>query len=251
MLEARGVMTNMYDSPGWDAHLLNGAMMDMLKKDCANTAELIETKPFYRWQEENKQSLSIVADSINDFTYALVIYNSMMLASQNKVCSRDSCLKKGANKIKNAAKKVFGGEAEVGVGGGTGTDDICDLYRKASNTGDFEDLDELMQLKNVKNVANDAGIGLDGIKIKIDRNPELLGKGVYGFTDGETITLYPDAFTDTETLVKTLGHERVHIYQVSVFGKATSTEILAEYEKAAYSSEKMWWDYYNFMNGGE
>ena len=121
VLEARGVMTNMYDSPGWDAHLLNGAMMDMLKKDCANTAELIETKPFYRWQEEYKQSLSIVADSINDFTYALVIYNSMMLASQNKVCSRDSWLKKGANKIKNAAKKVFSGEAEAGAGGGPET----------------------------------------------------------------------------------------------------------------------------------
>ena len=121
VLEARGVATNMYDSPGWDAHLLNGAMMDMLKKDCANTAELIETKPFYRWQEENKQSLSIVADSINDFTYALVIYNSMMLASQNKVCSRDSWLNKGANKIKNAAKKVFSGEAEAGAGGGPET----------------------------------------------------------------------------------------------------------------------------------
>ena len=40
----------------------------------------------------------------------------MMLASQNKVCSRDSWLNKGANKIKNAAKKVFSGEAEAGAG---------------------------------------------------------------------------------------------------------------------------------------
>lgn len=40
-------------------------------------------------------------------------------------------------------------------------------------------------------------------------------------------------------------------YQVSVFGKATSTEILKEFEKAAYNSEKNWWDYYNFMNGGK
>lgn len=45
-------------------------------------------------------------------------------------------------------------------------------------------------------------------------------------------------FTDAETLLKTLGHERMHVYQVSVFGKATSTEILNEFEKAAYSSEK-------------
>lgn len=152
----------------------------------------------------------------------------------------------GASKGWSALKlKTGGGES------GKTADDIYDLYRKASNTGEFKDLDELMQLKNVKSVANDAGIGLDGIKIKIDRNPELLGKGVYGFTDGKTITLYPDAFTDIETLAKTLGHERMHVYQVSVFGKATSTEILTEFEKAAYSSEKSWWDYYNFMNGGK
>ncbi|MDF2596531.1 MAG: hypothetical protein K0R69_2872 [Clostridia bacterium] len=137
------------------------------------------------------------------------------------------------------------------VKGGSSADDIYELYRKASNSGEFKDLDELMQLKNVKNIAADAGIGLEGIKIKIDRDSTLLGKGVYGFTDGKKITLYPDAFTDTETLVKTLGHERMHIYQVNVFGKPTSSDILGKFEKAAFGSEKSWWDYYNFMNGGK
>lgn len=108
-----------------------------------------------------------------------------------------------------------------------------------------------MQLKNVKKVANNAGIGLDGVKIKIDRNPELLGKGLYGFTDGKTITLYPDAFTDTENLVKTLGHERMHVYQVKIFGKPTSTDILKEFEKAAFDSERSWWEYFNILNGGK
>lgn len=51
---------------------------------------------------------------------------------------------------------------------------------------------------------------------------------MYGYTDGKTITLYPDAFTDIENLVKTLGHERIHVYQISVFGKPTSTELLSE-----------------------
>ena len=129
------------------------------------------------------------------------------------------------------------------------TDDIYALYRKISNTGDYKDLKELMQLKHVKKVAKDAGIGVDGIKIKIDRNADLLGKGIYGFTDGKNIILYPDAFTDIETLVKTLGHERMHVYQISIFGKATSTDMLIEFEKAAYNSEKSWWDYYIFMNG--
>ena len=126
-----------------------------------------------------------------------------------------------------------------------------DLYRKESNTGSYKDLEELMQLKNVKNVANKAGVGLDGIKVKIDRNPELLGRNVYGYTDGKTITLYPDAFTNTETLVRTLGHERMHVYQVGVFGKPTSTDILGEFERGASMSEQSWWDYFNFRNGGQ
>ena len=126
-----------------------------------------------------------------------------------------------------------------------------DLYRKESNTGSYKDLEELMQLKNVKNVANKAGVGLDGVKVKIDRNPELLGRNVYGYTDGKTITLYPDAFTNTETLVRTLGHERMHVYQVGVFGKPTSTDILGEFERGASMSEQSWWDYFNFRNGGQ
>jgi hypothetical protein len=64
------------------------------------------------------------------------------------------------------------------VKGGSSADDIYELYRKASNSGEFKDLDELMQLKNVKNIAADAGIELEGIKIKIDRDSTLLGKGV-------------------------------------------------------------------------
>lgn len=143
------------------------------------------------------------------------------------------------------ASKVFGVKA---VESKRGKNEI--LYRKVTNTGDFDNLEELMQLKNVKKLAKESGIGLEGIKIKIDRNPELIGKGVFGFTDGKTITLYPDAFIDTETLIKTLGHERMHVYQVSIFGKPKSTDVLGKFEKAAFGSEKNWWDFYKFINGG-
>ena len=124
------------------------------------------------------------------------------------------------------------------------------LYRKKSNIGDYKDLEEVMQLKNVKNIANKAGIDLNGIRVKIDRNSEMLGRNLYGYTDGKTITLYPDAFTNTENLVKTLGHERVHVYQVAMFGKPTSTDVLEEFERAASMSEEMWWDYFKLKNGG-
>ena len=89
------------------------------------------------------------------------------------------------------------------------------MYRKTSNVGGFKELEQVMQLKNVKKIVNSAGIGLKGIGLKIDRNPELFGKGVYGYTNG----------------------------------KPSSTDILAEFEKGAYSSGKDWWKYYNFING--
>lgn len=117
-------------------------------------------------------------------------------------------------------------------------------------TGDFKNLKEPMQLRNVKKVGCDAGIDLKGIKLKIDRNSELLGKGLFGHTDGSTITLYPDAFTNIETLVKTLGHERIHVYQENMFGLLMSSSAVKLYETAARASEAGWWAFYQLTNGG-
>jgi len=137
------------------------------------------------------------------------------------------------------------------VKGAGGADEFSDLYRKVQNTGDLKDLEELMQLKNVKKVAQETGIGFDDIKIRIDRNPELVGSGYCGYTspNGKTITLYPDAFTNTESLVKTLGHERIHIYQINTFGVPQDVEMGRLFESVAWGSEKDWWNCFK-MNGG-
>jgi RHS repeat-associated protein len=127
------------------------------------------------------------------------------------------------------------------------------LFRKTTNTGDFKGLNETMQLKNVNNIAKDAGIGLDGIKVKIVRDPGLVGKGIFGYADpnGKSIQLYPDAFSDTETLVKILGHERMHIYQFKTLGPASDSEIGGFYELGARASEQSWWQYFNYNRGGK
>ena len=105
-----------------------------------------------------------------------------------------------------------------------------------------------MQLRNVRNSAQKAGVGLDDVTIKIDRNPEMIGTGYTGHASGNTITLYPDAFSSKENLVKTLGHERMHIYQESVFGSPSSLN-LVDYETGAILSEDAWWQY--FLKGGK
>ncbi|OCL26726.1 hypothetical protein U472_08290 [Orenia metallireducens] len=101
-----------------------------------------------------------------------------------------------------------------------------------------------MQLRHVKKTAKKAGIGLKGVKVKIVRDPDLMGRDLYGYAGGNRIQLYPDAFSSRENLVKTLGHERMHIYQESIFGKPKDTTTLNKFEKAAYGSEEMWWDHY-------
>jgi hypothetical protein len=83
---------------------------------------------------------------------------------------------------------------------------------------------------------------LDGIKIKIRRDPEMLDPNFpfLGNTpDAKTIELYPKAFTNKDELIKTLGHERIHVYQRKVFGTLDSTQLL-KMERAAELSEESW-----------
>lgn len=119
--------------------------------------------------------------------------------------------------------------------------------------GAFKGLGEVMDLKNVKKVAKESGIGLQGVKIRIERDPDLIGRGICGYAspDGKTITLYPDAFTNKESLIKTIGHERTHVYQVKTFGTANDAETLRLFENGAWGSEKDWWNYYKSVNGGK
>jgi len=47
-----------------------------------------------------------------------------------------------------------------------------------------------------------------------------------------------------EQLVKTIGHEFVHLKQAKEHGIITSMEDLMEREREAYESEAKWWDDY-------
>lgn len=83
----------------------------------------------------------------------------------------------------------------------------------------------------------------DGIVIEIDEDPDLCGRGLYGYTwpDGFRITLYCDAFTDDEQLLRTLVHELVHVRQVRAGGAPSNSVEIAEYEREAYAEEEQWW----------
>jgi hypothetical protein len=130
------------------------------------------------------------------------------------------------------------------------------LFRKTANNGEFAGLKVPMQMRYVDQAAADAGIGLQGVKVRIVRDPELIGRNTFGYThpDG-SIDLYPDAFTDTEQLVKTLGHERTHTMQIDIFGHPNThgdnvMSELMQNENAAHGVEDSFWQYYLRNNSG-
>ena len=126
------------------------------------------------------------------------------------------------------------------------------LYRHKANSGSFSKLKEPMTNEYVKMICENGGIGYEGIKIKIVDDPELVGSGFLGYThpDGKVVEWYPDAFANRKTLVKTLGHERIHVIQNRLYGTPENSAICGLFEEAATRSEIDWWNYYKSINGG-
>jgi RHS repeat-associated protein len=96
----------------------------------------------------------------------------------------------------------------------------------------------------VNGIASKAGVDLEGLNVQIINDPELEGRGLYGWTDGEQLHLYPDAFENEEQLVRTLGHERTHVFQVDTFGPVNDSAQLQMNEAGAQAAEEAYWQYY-------
>ena len=73
-----GNINGMDSVPGWDPHLLNKEMIEMLRRDSADTAERIETSPNPRWQEGHKKSIDKLADGITEFAYQALALQYIM-----------------------------------------------------------------------------------------------------------------------------------------------------------------------------
>ncbi|MDX2564817.1 RHS repeat-associated core domain-containing protein [Streptomyces sp. TX20-6-3] len=126
------------------------------------------------------------------------------------------------------------------------------LYRRGGNTGEFTSLTIPMTRKSVKQYAKAADISLAGTKWNIDRNPELIGKDMFGHTNQETrrMTFYPDAFTNAESLVKTIGHERTHVMQLELYGPPQDSAFGRHIENTAWDIEPSFYYTYLMRTGG-
>ncbi|WP_308368917.1 RHS repeat-associated core domain-containing protein [Streptomyces sp. ISL-36] len=127
------------------------------------------------------------------------------------------------------------------------------LYRRGGNVGEFSSLAVPMTRKSVKQYAKAADISLAGTRWRIDRNADLVGRPWYGHTNIDTghMTFYPGAFTNGETLVRTIGHERTHVMQLELHGKPTSTLDGDLRESAAWGIEDSFYYTYVARGGGQ
>jgi hypothetical protein len=101
--------------------------------------------------------------------------------------------------------------------------------------------------------ARRAGVSLEGIDVQIVDDVDFAAyldwmDNAVARTDQFGIQLGPASFLDEETLVRTLAHERMHVYQIKTFGQDTSSR--QDMEDAAYHIEKFFVDYWRAGGGG-
>lgn len=118
--------------------------------------------------------------------------------------------------------------------------------RKVTNTGAFKVLEEPVQKRRVKEVVNAIGVDYKGATLKVVHDEQLIGTGFCGYTypDGKRVEFYPDAFKDTETLVKTVAHEAKHVAQALLLGETWDSIELGRREAEARSVEVDAWESY-------
>lgn len=112
---------------------------------------------------------------------------------------------------------------------------------------------EPMTKKHIRRVMKEMGISYGKATVRLVNDKELIGRGLFGYTTpkGKEVQLYPDAFMSREELVKTLGHEKVHLIQLKQYGPTNDTELAALYEKEASESEEQWWEDYKKVISNE
>ena len=134
VLEARGTATEMYKNPNWDAHLINKEMIEMLWKDCADTAERIDTNAFDRFPEEHKWGMKLLGESIMGFGYGCVLHYATIADQSQSRRQNAEAEKKAADDV---AKTESNAGGEVGAAGGGTQTSFVDMMSPEEATKDI------------------------------------------------------------------------------------------------------------------
>ena len=118
--------------------------------------------------------------------------------------------------------------------------DVVSLARRTSNLGAFAHLEVPMQKKAVKQICQKYGVDISFLRIKIQRDENLLRFGIAGVAAPEDVgrmDLLPSAFVNEEQLLRTVLHEGCHVKQFKKYGSLYVQENQLIMEKIAYRYE--------------
>ena len=114
------------------------------------------------------------------------------------------------------------------------------MERRTSNVGAFAHLEIPLQKRAVTSICRKYGVDISFLKIKIQRDEELLKlpfAGIAAPEDIGRIDLLPKAFVDEEQLLRTVIHEGCHVKQFKKYGSSYVQENQMLMEKIAYRYE--------------
>ena len=118
------------------------------------------------------------------------------------------------------------------------------LQRPATNQGAFAHLQVPMQLRAVKRICHKYGVDISDLRIRIQRDEELIKYVYAGSAAPEQIgriDLFPNAFINEEQLLRTIIHEGCHVRQFKKYSPVYVQEHLKEMEDVAYRYEDIFW----------
>ncbi len=159
VLEERGVATGMYDTPGWDPHLLNAQMIQMLRVDCEQTAEKVRTDPVARFPEEHKKGMRAFSELVMGIGYGLVIYYATTpedtLEKAREAKAKWSAKLKASKKCGKSESGKYSGDlmsaeeatrySEHWRKLGIGSDNTWRAFKDANPNGTIDDYFEIVQ----------------------------------------------------------------------------------------------------------
>lgn len=117
--------------------------------------------------------------------------------------------------------------------------------RKEANTGGLKNLKIPVQKRYVTKIASKYGVNISDLNIHIQHKEEFVKLFYCGSTDYKSIgriDLFPNAFRDEETLIRTIIHERCHVLQLKKYGEEFTQLHLDKMEEEAYKFEEFWYN---------
>lgn len=118
------------------------------------------------------------------------------------------------------------------------------MYKKSPYRGICKNATIPRKLSAIRRLIHDAGISLEGIKIKLEPDESWRGSGMLARADGQHIgrvDLLPDVFfLSEEEFLKTIVHEREHVRQYRKYGARFVQNNMLRFEREAEEAENKW-----------